>query len=365
MLEALHDAFTEQKYVVECPGRIVGSSGVQHTFDLLASREDFKYAVEVHVAVVGGGGGNGVAATTTTTTAQDDLTSLLVYYVKVNDATSDNAKHLLVVIPSLMQESKKLATSYKLDYVECEDASAAYEAIRLKIEEARTQAKWQSGIRGLDRLIGGGLLADRIYLVVGAAGTGKTTMAIQFVLQAAKQAGEKALLITTNQKPEEVIEMADSLGLELREQIKKGNVVIVDLTHQVEELKSKGLTELWKYKSFVSRIVGDISSHASRINARRIAIDTLTPLIPSHSYDQAREFVNALSGLGRLILITKEEATESSSEEVFVSGVIALRADLVEGKQVKHLMIKKFRGAPHDTSLHEYNIEQGVGVSVL
>ena len=60
-----------------------------------------------------------------------------------------------------------------------------------------------TGIAGLDDILGGGLTAERLYLVEGTPGTGKTTLSIQFLLQGVKQ-GETGLYITLSETADEL-----------------------------------------------------------------------------------------------------------------------------------------------------------------
>lgn len=62
----------------------------------------------------------------------------------------------------------------------------------------------KTGITGLDEIIGGGLPAHRLYLVQGEPGTGKTTLALQFLLEGVKK-GEKSLYITFSETKDELI----------------------------------------------------------------------------------------------------------------------------------------------------------------
>ena len=71
----------------------------------------------------------------------------------------------------------------------------------------RFQSMWiSSGIAGLDDILGGGLIAGRLYLVEGTPGAGKTTLGLQFLLEG-RARGECGLFITlseTNEEPETV-----------------------------------------------------------------------------------------------------------------------------------------------------------------
>src|SRR5919107_388106 len=79
--------------------------------------------------------------------------------------------------------------------------------------------KAKTGIAGLDDVLAGGLVRNRFYLLEGSPGTGKTTMALQFLLEGAAQ-GEVGLYITLSETKEELCEGAVSHGWKLGERIK-------------------------------------------------------------------------------------------------------------------------------------------------
>jgi len=68
-----------------------------------------------------------------------------------------------------------------------------------------------TGIAGLDSLLQGGFLPGRSYLVTGDAGTGKTTACMQFLKSGLEQE-EKAVYVTVDERPAEILQAADSLG---------------------------------------------------------------------------------------------------------------------------------------------------------
>jgi circadian clock protein KaiC len=71
-----------------------------------------------------------------------------------------------------------------------------------------------TGVEGLDNILGGGLPRNRIYLVEGKAGTGKTTLALQFLLEGARR-GERGLYVTLSETKEELVAVARSHGWSL------------------------------------------------------------------------------------------------------------------------------------------------------
>src|ERR1700734_3745286 len=78
--------------------------------------------------------------------------------------------------------------------------------------------KARSGIWGLDNILSGGLSRGHVFLLEGAPGTGKTTVALQFLLEGAK-AGEKCLYITLSETEAELRHGAASHGWDLGPEI--------------------------------------------------------------------------------------------------------------------------------------------------
>ena len=71
-----------------------------------------------------------------------------------------------------------------------------------------------TGISGLDEILPSGLPANRLYLIEGMPGTGKTTLALQFLLEG-RRLGERGLYVTLSETKEELLSVADSHGWSL------------------------------------------------------------------------------------------------------------------------------------------------------
>ena len=166
----------------------------------------------------------------------------------------------------------------------------------------------KSGIPGLDELIEGGFPAGRTYLVCGEAGAGKTTFALQFIYYGA-QHGEPGVFLTIDEKPEHVVEDAESLGWDFRKLIEDGKVLMAEIT---------------PYFSGVGRIphqkiVDEIKALISQIDAKRLAIDPIAPLVLEGRGDSAaaqtavrgyiRSLIHALDDMGITTIATSEIPT--------------------------------------------------------
>ena len=71
-----------------------------------------------------------------------------------------------------------------------------------------------TGIAGLDDILGGGLARNHLYLIEGDPGTGKTTIAMQFLMEGARR-GQKGLYVTLSESKTELLEIAESHGWSL------------------------------------------------------------------------------------------------------------------------------------------------------
>ena len=81
-------------------------------------------------------------------------------------------------------------------------------------QNALSNAFISTGIPGLDNILGGGLTKERLYLLEGDPGAGKTTIALQFLIEGARQ-GEPVLYITLAENDIELRAVAQSHGLSM------------------------------------------------------------------------------------------------------------------------------------------------------
>lgn len=219
-----------------------------------------------------------------------------------------------------------------------------------------TTRRVKTGCEGLDRMLRGGLLEGSATLVEGSAGTGKTTLALQFIMQGVKE-GETGLIFTFEQFPEQYYDCAAELGWDLRALMKQGKVEVVFTSPEafLEEIEEEGkITKLIQGKN-IKRVALDSVTHFERLSAeigRLRAIET--------------EIVNALKREECTTLLLKENANILGKWDISLNKIpfivdtyILLRYLEMESEIKRCLMILKMRGSDHDKDIMEYVIDQG------
>ena len=121
--------------------------------------------------------------------------------------------------------------------------------------------KTKFGIQGLDKALEGGLPNGNLVLISGGAGTGKSTLCLQFLLNGANLFGEKALYISTEQSIEELYKQAASFGWDLAQLEEKNllKILFFDLSHGANFLK-------------------EVDVVIKEFQPKRVAIDSMTTL---------------------------------------------------------------------------------------
>jgi circadian clock protein KaiC len=129
-----------------------------------------------------------------------------------------------------------------------------------------------TGISGLDDILGGGLTPNRLYLIEGMPGSGKTTLAFQFLLEGARR-GERVLYVTLSETEEEIRSVAASHGwsldqIAIRELVPTENSLEEGAQYTVFHPSEVELTETTR------RILADVDE----TRPSRIVFDSLSEL---------------------------------------------------------------------------------------
>lgn len=135
---------------------------------------------------------------------------------------------------------------------------------------ARAITRCSSGCLGLDDVMGGGLPMGHFYLVEGEPGTGKTTLALQFVSEGLKH-GEKVLYVTLSESRNELIAVAEAHGLDVDES------AVLEVRPSEQDLKPEGqYTVFHPAEVELNDRVQAIMAEVDRRKPSRLVIDALS-----------------------------------------------------------------------------------------
>jgi circadian clock protein KaiC len=228
------------------------------------------------------------------------------------------------------------------------------------------KSKVVTGIRGLDDVLKGGLPPRRVYLLQGAPGAGKTTLALQFLLTGAR-AGEKVLYISLSETRDEVEEVAASHGWSLE------GIEIVELSAIEEQLAAKSQNTLFHASEIeLTETTKLLLDAVERIKPTRVAFDSLSELrlLSGSSLRYRRQilsFKQYLAGQNCTTLLLDDLSVDGSDSHVLslAHGVIVLEQLAPEyGAERRRLSVQKVRGSTYRGGYHDYVIEMG-GIAVF
>ncbi len=249
-------------------------------------------------------------------------------------------------------------------------------------------ARVRTGIPGLDRMLGGGLPRGRPYLISGGSGSGKTLLALSFLLEGL-QRGEDVLLVAADEPPGEIVENVRSFGWDL------ASVKTLDAnpglkafrrTAAVQEIRT--MTDLRSLRDIAEdtkrpEAVEDISIQSIHLKLRqqmagtpfrRVVVDSMTSIrrfaVRSSNDVQAErtEIQSLLRFLAELdvttlITVTPGDPGVLAAEEILSRGEILLTRKWIGDRSVRQIKVVRMRGCAHDPERRPFAISpQGLVV---
>nr|WKF60854.1 Circadian clock protein kinase KaiC [Paraburkholderia busanensis] len=223
-----------------------------------------------------------------------------------------------------------------------------------------------TGVPGLDDILAGGLSPGNLFLLEGDPGTGKTTVAIRF-LMAGLEAGEQGLYVTLSETGRELRQGAQSHGWTLQDGITIFEVVPPESLIEADQQQSL----LYSSDLELGETTRLILSEFERVKPQRVVIDSLSEirLLAQSSLRYRRQilaFKHYFSRHGATVLLLDDMTADVSEKTVhsIAHGVIRLEELSPEyGAERRRLRVTKYRGRSCRGGYHDFTIRQG-GVSV-
>src|SRR3984957_1356993 len=244
----------------------------------------------------------------------------------------------------------------------------AISTMQVSAQELHALPKAPTGIKGLDEVTSGGLPRGRPTLVCGPAGSGKTLLAMEFLVRGITQFDEPGVFLAFEETREDLVANVASLGFDL-ERFEADGMLVVDHVNVVAaELVESGD---WDLEGLFIRLGAAID----RVGASRVVIDTIETLFGSFTdvgrlrSELQRLFV-WLKARGVTAVITAERGegrlTRYGIEEYVSDCVVVLDHVVAEETSTRRLRVLKYRGSLHGMNQYPFLIgERGISVQPI
>ena len=225
--------------------------------------------------------------------------------------------------------------------------------------------RFATGIAGLDDILGGGLPRNHLYLVEGDPGTGKTTIAMQFLMEGIR-CGQKGLYVTLSESKAELLEVADSHGWSLE------GLEIFALAPDEAQLKPEAQYTVFNPSEIeMCDTTNAVIAEVERLQPARVVFDSLSELrlLARDSLRYRRQILGLkqyFSGRRCTVLLLDDRTGEGHDQQLqsIAHGVILMESVEREyGIKRRRLEVKKLRGSKFREGFHDYCIKRG-GVEV-
>jgi circadian clock protein KaiC len=220
------------------------------------------------------------------------------------------------------------------------------------------------GVQGLDEILGGGLPTNHLYLIDGEPGTGKTTMALQFLLEGVHN-GERGLYITLSESREELQAVAESHGWHLE------GIDIFEMSKDGAHDMEESYTIFHPAEVELQQTVDEVLDVIKQNTPLRVVFDSLSEMRllarePLRFRRQILALKQFFNGRNCTVVLLDDKTSPDGDLQLhsLAHGVIVLEHVALEyGSERRRLQVTKVRGIEFRGGYHDFRILQG-GIEV-
>lgn len=225
--------------------------------------------------------------------------------------------------------------------------------------------KCLTGIKGFDEVTEGGLPKNRITLISGSAGSGKTLLGIDFLINGATHYNEPGVLMSFEETEDELYKDVASLNLDLEGLVSQKKIVLEHVLLERRDIQEND----FNLEGILVRLEHAIDS----IGAKRVVLDSIESLFagikdPGILRLEVKRLFRWMKSKQVTAIMTAEPGTDSFTrhglEEYISDCIIFLDNRVTEQVSIRRIRVIKYRGSNHGTNEYPFVIDKD-GLSVI
>lgn len=235
----------------------------------------------------------------------------------------------------------------------------------------------QTGIPGLDTLLGGGIPSGRVVVVLGEPGAGKTTLCSLFLANGYSKYNENGVYVSLEETKEHLFREMNRFGINLAQAEKELRFAFVDVSpiRHVPNIVKAGNMTIGKKEFSLLSVVDGIKRAIATVNPKRVVVDPMSYLIfqysnPAELRAALLDLVEALNETKTTVLLSSElrksgslAQREIQMEEYVGHGTIIMQSIPVGKSMVRSIQVSKMRECEIDRQPRPYRIaKEGIEV---